>query len=676
MESLLPHLFVLRFPLMTAFFLLFFPLLALKLARSLLANLLDLTGLQIVPVTVATCVMSWTALITGWMVLSYGPARFGLQQPAFRPLTEVPRWSLVWTMCLIPVPLLLSALRYSVKQQTTRWQRLAWGIAAGYCISGALLMAGRFSLEYFVAFPEIFATHRPTQHVIGFMRGYLDTQGNLLPGQRIAIAGFLLTLAVYFFLGFAHYFRLKLFANVPSLAYVLLLATLACWTLTGISFFLDLYRVPVSLVVFLYLFATAQISKSDHYYHVFADFRQDPVPSPSEVLESSKFDSIVLVAANGGGIQSAAWSTKVLCELDRAWRAAEPARPSIFAHSIRAISSVSGGSVGSMFFTAAYSKDGLPAEGSHLEEVVRRSQTSCLNEIAWGLIYPDVWRTLTPFLWRRFQDRGNALENAFIRLLPETGAGLAHWRTSVANGDRPANLFNGTLTESGGRLLIGTTQFEKPHEACSQFYELYKDHDLSVATAARLSATFPFVTPAARADLGGPGQPQFHVVDGGYYDNYGMATLVEWLKEALAAETTHIRRVLVLQIRGFPPGRPSRPDNTRGWFYQLYAPVETMLNARSCGQLAHNDMEFDLLKQVCADRKIDVESVVFQFTATKEAGNPPLSWHLSNLQKDAINDGWQHVGPEGFKTVWNFLWQANEFDTNEERLNFQPHSKR
>jgi hypothetical protein len=87
--------------------------------------------------------------------------------------------------------------------------------------------------------------------------------------------------------------------------------------------------------------------------------------------------------------------------------------------------------------------------------------------------------------------------------------------------------------------------------------------------------------------------------------------------------------------------------------------------------LAHNDIEFDLLKQVCADRKIDVASAVFQFTATKDMGNPPLSWHLSNLQKDAINDGWQRVGPEGFQIVRDFLGQATEFDKAEERLNFQ-----
>jgi len=49
-------------------------------------------------------------------------------------------------------------------------------------------------------------------------------------------------------------------------------------------------------------------------------------------------------------------------------------------------------------------------------------------------------------------------------------------------------------------------------------------YDVTVATAARLSATFPYVTPASCSDQPGP-QP--HIVDSGYYDNYGMATLVE-----------------------------------------------------------------------------------------------------------------------------------------------------
>ncbi|MFL6350920.1 MAG: patatin-like phospholipase family protein [Bryobacteraceae bacterium] len=375
----------------------------------------------------------------------------------------------------------------------------------------------------------------------------------MLPGQRVVITGFLMSLVVYFAIGFGHYFRLRYLRNIPSLAYVLLLFTVACWTLTGLSFFCDAYRLPV----LAYVTATAQVSRSDHFYTIVRGVEAQ-MPGPPEVLRATGAGSVILVACNGGGIQSAAWTAKVLTELDRYSRTVPGLSKELFAKSVRAISSVSGGSVGAMHFAAAYQKDGgLPGTNNSLDSVILGAEASSLNEIVWGLVYPDLWRTLTPFRWTRFSDRGNALERSLIRALPCAGERLGTWREMVASGERPANLFNATLTESGGRFLITNADFRKPHEACSQFYGLYKGWDLAVVTAARLSATFPFITPAARPD--DTSVAPFHVVDGGYYENYGMATLAEWLWEGIETEGNPIRRVLVLQIRGFPPDPPDRP---------------------------------------------------------------------------------------------------------------------
>jgi Patatin-like phospholipase len=519
------------------------------------------------------------------------------------------------------------------------------------------VISGRVLLDYIVDFRELFPGRHPAP-MAGFLRGFLDDRGRLLPGLWVVITAFFLSFLVYLILGFGKYLRWRIFRDVPSLVYVLCLFTLACWTLTGLSFFLDAYRVPVVLVLVGYLTVTAQFSSSDHYYHVFPARSGAPIATPVQVLAASHLDSVILVAANGGGIQSSAWTAKVLTELEREWRRSSPQNDTLFARSLRAISSVSGGSVGAMFFTAAYSNDGLPENDSKLKDVVRNAMTSSLDDVAWGLVYADLWRTLTPFLWKEFVDRGNALEQAFERLVPETAGGLSSWRSSVASGHRPANLFNATITETGGRLLISTSEFAKPHEACSQFCELYKGQDLAIASAARLSATFPFVTPATRADLGGPGTPQFHIVDGGYYDNYGMSTLAEWLREALSSGETHVRRMLVLQIRGFPPDPPERPDTKRGWFYQLYTPIGTMLHARSCAQLAHNDIEFDLMQQVCADHGLDLETAIFQFKAKELMDSPPLSWHLTNRQKQAIEQGWSIVETADIEKVRAFLKAA------------------
>jgi hypothetical protein len=72
--------------------------------------------------------------------------------------------------------------------------------------------------------------------------------------------------------------------------------------------------------------------------------------------------------------------------------------------------------------------------------------------------------------------------------------------------------------------------------------------DISVLTATRLSAAFPYVAPAARADVDGPG---VHIVDGGYYDNYGTSSLVEWLDYKLS-DGSGIQNVLIVLIHGAP----------------------------------------------------------------------------------------------------------------------------
>ncbi len=651
-ESIVAHLFVLRFPILTALLLLVLPLIALKFARSLLANLLDLTGMQAMGVTITACVAAWTSLITAWVTICYGPTRFGFQ--ALLRISDVPPWQSFVVVCMLPLPLLISAGVFSVRELATTPSRFVAGVIGGYVFSASLVLLGWGALGWGLNFPVVFKNHpAATKNIAIYLRGYLDKSGNFLPAQKVAVIGFMLSLLVYFAIGFGHYFRVKLLRHVPSLAYFLLLCTVACWTLAGLSFFCDAYRLPVSLVVLVYLTLTAQLSKSDHFYSMLPG-AEGPMPTAAQVLSVTGLDSVMLVACNGGGIQSAAWTAKVLTELDRHSRAVEGISGDLFARSVRAISSVSGGSVGAMHFAAAYRKDGgLPSVNKALDDVIQRAEASSLNEISWGLVYPDLWKALTPFLWSRFPDRGNALERSLVGALPSAGERLSSWRDMVASGERPANLFNATLTESGGRFLISNADFERPHEACSQFYDLYKGRDLAVVTAARLSATFPFVTPAARPD--DPAVPRFHVVDGGYYDNYGMATLAEWLQEGLEAIPSPVKRVLVLQIRGFPPDPAGLPDRKHGWFYQLYAPFETMIHARSCGQLAHNDIEFDLLTKVCGQNGIEVETAVFQFKAEDGMESPPLSWHLTRKQKNTIDRVWDQVGPQGSAKVRAFL---------------------
>jgi len=177
-----------------------------------------------------------------------------------------------------------------------------------------------------------------------------------------------------------------------------------------------------------------------------------------------------------------------------------------------------------------------------------------------------------------------------------------------------------------------------------------------VVTAARLSASFPYVTPAARSD--GPG-PQPHVVDGGYYDNYGIAAMGEWVYAALEEASKDIESVLVIQIHGAPVSSDladKRHAKTRGWFFQAFAPISTLLSVRSAGQVAHNNIELELLQQKWSAR-VPIHTAKFEF------GNPdpPLSWHLTPLEVKAIRDAWQNDMADCRETVGEFLSGKKDF---------------
>jgi hypothetical protein len=90
------------------------------------------------------------------------------------------------------------------------------------------------------------------------------------------------------------------------------------------------------------------------------------------------------------------------------------------------------------------------------------------------------------------------------------------------------------------------------------FNTLYAGYDIDVVTAARLSATFSYVSPISRY-VGENPQGNYHIADGGYFDNSGVVTMVEWLNEWLDPQKgLNIKRVLLLQINAFPESTSSK----------------------------------------------------------------------------------------------------------------------
>src|SRR5204863_10070053 len=87
-----------------------------------------------------------------------------------------------------------------------------------------------------------------------------------------------------------------------------------------------------------------------------------------------------------------------------------------------------------------------------------------------------------------------------------------------------------------------------------------------------------------------------------------------------------------------------------GWFYQLYAPLSTLLGVWTTGQAATNVTEFDLLQKYWACREIVLTPIIFQpdrsvYSNARAAGKKgvlPLSWHLRKDDKDLIEEAWKY----------------------------------
>jgi hypothetical protein len=683
----LTYAYLIRFPLLSAAALAGIPCAAFFTGvRPLLENLFDLAPGAIMLVTMAALLAAWSVMVTARLTLTYSSERFGVVQAKVGPLG----WRHILLYGLLAAPIITGVVYETVElwdytpPATNRWKVAA--LAPGVLIAFLLLwmadlaqrrinspatnrkapaqlmpskrpLAGRIVQQASESGPVIapgWLAKRMINvpHFSG--RGYIDYDANpndrfpLLPGHGGAVAMWLTFATVYAALGVITSPWLTSL-RAPSLAGVLLLLTMINWALSGAAFFLDRYRIPV-LVSILILMGIASIAfpRSDSFYFIERKKAGAEI-KPQNLLAPRNGAKVILVAANGGGIQAAAWSTRVLTGIEAGCRSGGDCGGRSFARSIRVISAVSGGSVGAMYFANAYGKYGakqgeLPDNGA-LEQIVKLAGRSSLDGVAWGLVYTDFLRMLAPFLsevpffWKT--DRGRALEVEWQRDV-DLAARLGDWQRDTMTGERPGMVFNATMVDSGRPLLFSTIEHQQNLSVAKTFDRLYPGYDTTVTSAVRMSATFPYVTPAARAhrdkesDLS---DAEYHLVDGGYYDNYGMAALVECLDNELEKPAVNVTELMVIRIHSMPVGAEVSPQGGRGFFFQTKAPVTALNNVRGAGQLSHSKVEFDLLQKRWrerAGRKVEIDLATFEYPNF----DAPLSWHLTDRQKQAIEKAW------------------------------------
>lgn len=516
-------------------------------------------------------------------------------------------------------------------------------------------------------------------------------------------------------------------------AYLLILLTSVCWLLAGAEFFLGRYRIPVEIGPLVVFVVALSIGKLDNYFEV--DPREAiPRATPSEVLyrDSAGKHRAVVLLLQGGGIWASAWAGQVLAGLEEEMLrrdkkakldpAADGSMTYRWRRGFRAASSASGGSVGLFHYLSGWPHDNRlqepdpalqpqtgggsrpPLEQSEKEEdtslylVRRNAGAALLDAVGWGLTGPDLIRKIVPIwlnpLGRRI-DRGWALERAIASFgrrrkeddaRSDDGERLSDWAARSIPGSSeypmPVALINSTHVEGGEPVVFSTSDF-RPAIGLDFVSRQVRDQtgkphtDLRAATAARLSAAFPFVSPKPRPEPELESVPALHLADGGYFDNFGANTLISWLQQGFQARPREADlEVLILQVVAMPEEDPSHAEeekarrSKRSWPFQLLAPLKTLYNVALGSQAVRSKQLLDLFiskwsdddpaRQACPPNGIRLRSKQIQYRlplkdSQSPAPEPPLNWRLLEADKQNLGQSWQEQAEGYGDMVQDFL---------------------
>jgi hypothetical protein len=466
-------------------------------------------------------------------------------------------------------------------------------------------------------------------------------------------------------------------APFPVLFYAVLVLLIVGLVLGGTSFLLDFYRLPTLALVIIGWAAIGSTYQADHFYQLLpldvpsatlagppgsetpavVELQRPTAPTINDVvaiwrqqqaateltddLSSATLlpptadgkRTLAIVCAAGGGIQAAAWTTKVLCGLHERYGSA-------FTQSVGLVSGVSGGSVGAYYYLLRY-PDLLSAPSPDQSQDIQRwifesTTASGLEAIGWGLAFPDLLRSLAPtsrFSPSDFLDRGLALENvwhrrsltlhesptSYFRQQSSSFETLHRLRGPILEGRLPIPIFNATICDNGQRFLFSPIRIpiEPTYTTdADEFGRLYPHSDIRLETAVRLSATFSYVTPVCRPEREGIRLSSRWVADGGYADNDGVVSAISALLQILSTDDARtplpFDRVLLIRIAAFPESRliasqvpadlevPSESQERsaafRGWAKSTFGPLQILMSVRQSSQHERANLELKLLE--------------------------------------------------------------------------------
>lgn len=448
---------------------------------------------------------------------------------------------------------------------------------------------------------------------------------------------------------------------------------------------------------------------------------------------------LVVVAVSGGATASAVYVADVLFTL-------EELNPG-FADRIRLVCGASGGMLGAAYFVTQLRTGGLIAEarnsdefreylaavaayrspkpaadaedrlrravegykrrvGEARQQFFARLEQDFLGPLVQKWVHRDIPQSAA--LWGTTNDRGLALEAAWSRhLAGALDVPFADLRAEERTGRLPSLVLTPMMVEDGRQLVVSNLDLSYMVDTANQpdgpprshmgveFYRLFpRAAEFRLSTAVRMNASFPYLSPSAEL----PTDPARHVVDAGYYDNYGGAVSIKWVTHNAGwlseKYVDHVLfgegypRVLYLRIRcwGYeqasrrvvtdreverfaagrggdrPPRDPSLrqewvrgsiekwkaapagpPVRTDGGLFSLTAPLTGLFSSWRANMVYRTDERLSSLQRVLTyrgqeGRVLDLPPDVFTEVSLECQADPSLNWVLTTGDLGSIHE--------------------------------------
>lgn len=578
----------------------------------------------------------------------------------------------------------------------------------------------------------LFGSEKDTRNFLPFEA--VDSEGVILSRIPRMLAKWLPFEAIDYQLGTysvllaaTHFGASRLFAShLPIVATAPLVIVLILWIggmlLSGLAYWLDKIRVPVFFALLLAMLAfnivmdrayslkpvsTAPVTNFTSQVHTIVEsesnallVNQDRATAFKEAaapLEDAAWNAIairmkrasaakpqdkrvvVVVTCPGGGIHAAAWSSHVLESLSKDYPR--------FRDSICVVSGVSGGSVGTLFFVSTNYASAILEDTSFTSPKTgfELATESSLEQISVGLMTDDLYGAFFPPL--SLIDRGQRLEDSFTARVPAAMQKLTlnHWGKIAEKGEMPIVVFNATDAVTGRRILFDSlpTPVRKSNISLTSrpynYRELLSKTDGTVdvlpMSGARASASFPYVSTFTNIRDGNAIGQGVAIGDGGYVDNEGIVTAVDWVQfllerwSSIPKETRPFDQILVLRIMPSVNSDSLEPPSSH-WLAKnlrwLTGPLETIANVRGTSQSERGNLETDLaalyLSSPSVNSAPEVEPTDVAENVTKVYGMSPeqaLSKPANRTREEAARERFLKQLKKKEPDQWNKL-QEND----------------